>query len=85
MKRAARSVILAVIQLVKRGLTVERNIELSADDPTIWAKCPRCTRYGVGVVTGDYYARAFSKKKWGKGNKTCPNCETRLEFMYEVK
>lgn len=64
---------------------MERGIILTADDPTIFAKCPTCTRTGVGVVTGNYYARAFSRKKWGKGNKACPNCGTRLEVMYEVK
>ena len=64
---------------------MDRDIVLTDDDPTIWGKCPNCTKTGTGVVTGNFYARAFSKKKWGKGNKTCPNCETRLEIMYEVK
>lgn len=64
---------------------MERSIELSPDDPTIWAKCPKCCKTGRGIVVGNHYARAFSRKKWGKGNKTCPNCETRLEYMYEVK
>ena len=62
---------------------MEREITLTVDDPTIWAKCPNCCRAGTGVVVGNYYARAYSRRRWGKG-KTCPNCETRLEIMYEV-
>lgn len=59
-------------------------ITLSDEDPTVFAKCPRCCRTGKGVITGDYYARAYPRKKWGKG-KSCPNCETPLVVMYEVK
>ncbi len=84
MRKGAKSVILAVGQRV-REVVMDRPIVLTDDDPTIFAKCPYCTRRGRGVVEGNYYARAFSKKKWGKGNKTCPNCKTRLEVMYEVK
>lgn len=59
-------------------------IRLTADDPTIFVKCPQCTRTGRGVVVGNYFATAYSRKKWGKGNKTCPNCETKLEIFREI-
>ena len=64
---------------------MNRDIVLTSDDPTVFAKCPKCTKSGRGIVVGNYYARAFSKKKWGRGNKACPNCGTKLEVMYEVK
>jgi hypothetical protein len=84
LKRAVKNAILVSGQFVKRN-NMDQQIVLKDDDPTIFAKCPSCTRTGRGVVVGNYYARAFSRKKWGKGNKACPNCQTRLVVMYEVK
>ncbi len=58
-------------------------IKLLPGDPTVWGRCPHCCRTGIGVVVGDYYALAFPRHKWERGPR-CENCETPLEFMYEV-
>lgn len=68
-----------------------RNITLDPSDPTIWGKCPKCTASYPGKKVGDYYAKAFPRKREGRtaaevlAGQTCENCGSVLEFMYEVK
>lgn len=60
-------------------------VMLSAEDPTIFAKCPVCTKSGRGVkVTGNYYGKAFTARRW-KRNPECENCGTPLVKMFEVE
>lgn len=62
------------------------DFKLTSADPTIYAKCPRCTRYGTGVVIGNYFASTFSRNDWKKKkNQSCPNCGTKLEIVREAR
>jgi len=52
--------------------------------PTVFAKCPSCCRTGRGVVVGDYYSKAYTKRKWAQG-QVCENCSTPMKYLYEVR
>lgn len=53
------------------------------DDFRFWAKCPKCCKTGLGVVMGDYYSCAYTRKQWARSPK-CVNCDTDMQFIYEV-
>ncbi len=68
-------------------------IVMTPSDPTVWAKCPKCTQSYLGNVVGKYFAKAYPKRS-GKQVLTaeqvverekCENCGTDMQFMYEVK
>lgn len=59
-------------------------INLSPEDPTIFAGCPRCNKRGIGRTVGDIYCKAFTLRRW-KRNPVCENCATPLELIYEVQ
>lgn len=67
------------------------DIKLELADPTIFAKCPKCTRSFLGNVVGNYYAKAFPRRRPDRtaqdvvAAQTCENCGTPLELLYEVK
>lgn len=53
------------------------------DDFRFWAKCPRCCRTGKGVVMGDYYSCAYTRKQW-RQEPRCVNCNTVMQLIYEM-
>lgn len=71
------------------------DIKLEPSDPTVWGKCPKCTASYPGRKVGDYFAKAFPRKKpRDKDARTpqevlalqqCDNCGGPLDFMYEVR
>ena len=62
-----------------------KQITLVLDDPTIWAACSGdCNRHYPGHNVGNYYARAYTVRKWKRGPK-CVNCDSPMRFLYEVK
>lgn len=67
------------------------DIKLEVFDPTVWGKCPKCTRTGTGVHVGNYFAKAYPRQKLGRSaqdvisKETCENCGTQMELLYEVK
>lgn len=62
----------------------EKEIKLVDEDPTVWGKCLTCSRTGRGVITGNYFAKAYPKNKWAK-SPTCDNCGGQLTLLYEVR
>lgn len=59
-------------------------IKLEFDDPTIFAKCSgRCTRSYPGKKVGDYFAKAYTVRKWKRG-QVCDNCGSKMAFLFEV-
>jgi ribosomal protein L34E len=63
---------------------VDNEITLSPQDPTVFAKCPKCTRRGNGVLQGRYYGTAYTRRKWDR-KPQCENCGTPMELLHEVK
>lgn len=67
------------------------DIVLEPNDPTIWAKCPQCTKSYLGAKVGNYFAKAYPRKKAGRSaedvisGQVCENCGTPMQFLYEVK
>jgi hypothetical protein len=59
-------------------------VALGPEDPTIFAKCPNCTKTGIGVKVGDYFSKAFTARRWKK-SPACDNCNTTLVKIYEVE
>jgi len=60
-------------------------IKLEYDDPTIFAKCSgACCQHRNGKKVGSYYAKAYTDRKWRK-NPTCENCDSPMEFLYEIR
>jgi hypothetical protein len=60
-------------------------IKLEYDDPTIFAKCSgACTRHFPGKHVGEYFAKAYTERKWRK-NPTCDNCGAPMQFLYELE
>jgi hypothetical protein len=57
---------------------------LSDSDRTIFSVCPNCNKTGRGLKAPDYFSMAYTKKQWARKPK-CDNCETEMEFKYEVK
>ena len=53
------------------------------DDFRFWAKCPNCCRTGTGVLVGNYYSCAYTRKQWGQ-SPVCVNCSTSMQLLYEV-
>lgn len=53
------------------------------DDFRFWAKCPKCCKTGLGVKVGPYFSCAYTEKQW-KRNPICVNCETPMQYIYEV-
>lgn len=63
----------------------DSQITLKADeDPTIWGKCVSCSKTGLGIVTGKYFAKAYTPNKWKK-DPTCENCNGPLVELYRVE
>lgn len=58
-------------------------ITLGPEDPTIFTKCPVCCKRGLGVKLGDIYCKAFTSRRWKKG-QDCENCGTPLEVVFEI-
>lgn len=58
-------------------------VSLSPEDPTIFAKCPRCCKSGVGQKLGDIFLKAFTVRRW-KRSPICENCGTDLIILYEI-
>lgn len=59
-------------------------IRLSPEDPTIFAKCPRCSAMGRGTKAGSQFYRAYTIRRWVRKPK-CENCNTPMVKLYEVK
>lgn len=60
-------------------------IRLEYDDPTIFAKCSgRCSRHHPGKRVGDYFAKAYTDRKW-KRQPVCDNCGAAMQFLYEIE
>lgn len=66
------------------------SITLLETDPTIFARCPKCTASYNGKHVGEYFAKAYPRKRRGRdtqdvlSDKVCDNCGTQMQFMYEV-
>jgi hypothetical protein len=59
-------------------------ITLDYDDPTIFAICSgKCTQHRPGKKVGDYFAKAYTPRRWKRGPK-CDNCSADMRFLYEV-
>jgi hypothetical protein len=67
------------------------DISLELSDPTVWGKCPKCTASYPGKHVGDYFAKAYPRKKDTRtaeevlALQKCDNCGGPLDFMYEVR
>jgi hypothetical protein len=59
-------------------------LTLNEDDPTIFAKCPRCTKRGNGRSVMSYYAASYSIRRWRR-NPQCENCETPMQEIYRIE
>ena len=60
-------------------------VTLEFDDPTVFAKCGgKCCRSYPGKKVGDYFARAYTVRKWKRG-PVCDNCSSPMVFLYEVE
>lgn len=59
-------------------------ITLNDSDRTVFAVCPKCCKKGRGVVMGQYYSMAYTRRQWAR-NPQCENCNTAMEYRYEVK
>ena len=59
-------------------------ISLSPEDPTIFAKCQKCSRSGKGEKVGDIFLKAFTARRW-KRSPVCENCGSELIILYEVE
>lgn len=65
--------------------------KLDLSDPTIFAKCPRCCASYLGKKVGDYYAKAYPRRREDRtaadvvAAQVCENCQTPMQFMYEVR
>lgn len=58
-------------------------ISLGTEDPTVFAKCPKCTKRGRGVKVGDYFSKAFTERRWKRG-PVCDNCSTPLVAVFSI-
>lgn len=63
---------------------MEENIRLGPEDPTIFAKCPRCSRRGIGEKVGRQFYRAYTFRRWQRKPK-CENCRTPMVMLYAIK
>jgi hypothetical protein len=61
-----------------------RNIRLSPEDPTVFAKCPKCDRHGRGEPFGNYFGKTFSIRQWRRG-QVCDNCGSALLEIRRIK
>jgi hypothetical protein len=59
-----------------------REVTLTANDPTVFAVCPRCNARGKGVLLGDINCKAFTRREW-RMNPECENCHRQMVFIYE--
>jgi hypothetical protein len=59
-------------------------LRLTDEDPSIFAKCPRCDSRGRGVKFGNYYGKAFSVRQWRR-EPTCENCGDALVEISRIK
>jgi len=58
---------------------------LDFDDPTIFAICSgACSQHGPGSKVGNYFAKAYTRRKWSKKPK-CDNCAAPMRRLYEVE
>lgn len=60
------------------------DITLNESDRTIFAVCPRCCRKGKGVIFGDVFCMAYTKRQWAR-KPVCPNCGSHMEVKHEVR
>jgi hypothetical protein len=60
------------------------DIRILPSDPTVWAKCPKCCKTGLGVHVGQYFSKAYTADKWARG-QICENCETPMVELYRLK
>jgi len=58
-------------------------IMLGPEDPTIFAKCLNCNKGGRGVKLGDIFCKAYTVRKWKRG-QVCENCGGELTVLFEV-
>lgn len=61
-----------------------KEVKLLDEDPTVFGKCLSCSRTGRGVITGNWFAKAYPKGKWAK-NPVCDNCGGPLVELYRVE
>ena len=59
-------------------------LTLNEDDPTIFAKCPVCTKRGNGRSVLRYFASSYSIRRWRR-NPECENCGTRMVEVYRIE
>jgi hypothetical protein len=59
-------------------------LTLGPEDPTVFAKCNRCDPGKPGSKVGNYYGRAYPRRKWDRKPK-CENCKTPMSLLFEVK
>jgi hypothetical protein len=57
---------------------------LGDNDPTVFAKCPRCCVTGPGAKQGNYFAKAYTRNQWKRG-QSCENCGFLMAFVREIK
>lgn len=63
----------------------QQPIKLEFDDPTMFAVCSGpCNRSHPGKKVGDYFAKAYTVRKW-KRNPKCDNCSSPMVLLYELK
>lgn len=59
-------------------------VNLSPEDPTIFAKCENCCKRGRGVKIGDIFLKAFTERRW-KRDPECENCGSLLTALYRIE
>lgn len=62
---------------------MESKVSLGPEDPTVFAKCPNCSKTGTGVKIGDIFGKAYTARRW-KREPVCENCDGKLVKLFEV-
>lgn len=63
---------------------MQKEVTLTASDPTMFSRCPKCNVSGLGVPLGDINCKAYTKREW-RQNHDCENCGTQMVLLYEVR
>lgn len=56
---------------------------LTDEDPSVFAKCPKCDRHGMGVKPNRYFGRAYSARQFRR-TPTCDNCGTSMVELFRL-
>lgn len=61
----------------------DSKVTLGPEDPTVFAKCPKCSTSGLGSKVGPIFGKAYTARRW-KREPVCENCNGPLVKLFEV-